>query len=345
MENKHILFTFFISLFLFLLVVFLIYVIYCFSYFDSNQEDKLFKSFNTGSYDFVYDNLENNKEIDKDLYNYNVNLNFNNKTLKEVHDKYYSDQNLDEFLNKYLFSNRVEEKDVHYSYEGKTTLTKRRVIKYKSINIKTDSLKSSFGVMKNVSFNVLDDSLLIIDEQNCSIKDRVCHFDYILGGLHTLVYEHDNIKYFALVNVIGDNTSIDVVNEDSLVKFSEVKGETKTEEIKQIDLKYGKYKINKCFLSSDCANKKKSFLILNEDGSANLFLWFNLAQAGDSYFGTYRIENNFLILDFPSHTYKEFDYDTKKTTVIDIDVKSEFRYKMENDHIIVNDDYRFIFNE
>ena len=345
MRNKRFLITFLISIALFSLVIFLIYVVYCFAFYDNNQEKKYLEAFNNGKYDFVYEHLRDADKIDKNLYNYNVNITFNKNKLNEIYELYYKDIDQDEFINKYLFNNITD--NVDYYSIGKTDLVKRKELKYNTaLVVNNKGEKTYFGVRRDISLKVDDESVLLVDDKECSIDKDTCKISYIMGGNHTVLYTVGRITYYGIFNVTKDKMEINISNLDSLIKIGEVKEVQKPKKTSNgIKLKSGKYKETKCYMPFDCANKKKSFLILNDDGTANLYLWFNLAQAGDSYFGTYEIENNYLIMKFDGHTYKEFDYDTKVTTTIDIDVYSEFRYKIENDHTINNDEYRFVLSE
>ena len=344
MKKKHFLITFLVSIALFSLVIFLIYVIYCFAFYDNNQEKKYLESFNNGKYDFVYDHLENADKINKDLYNYNVNITFNKNKLNEIYELYYKNVDHDEFICNYYFNNITD--NVDYYSVGKTNLLKRKNLYYRSVEvINGKGVKTSFGVKKNLTLKVDEDSNLSVDDKECAIDKDTCTYQYIMGGNHTILYTVGQVTYYGILNVTSDNMNINVENVESLIKIGEVKEVQKPKKTSNIKLKSGKYKETKCYMAFDCANKKKSFLILNDDGTANLYLWFNLAQAGDSYFGTYEIVNNYLIMKFNGHTYKEFDYDTKVTTTIDIDVYSEFRYKIENDHTINNEEYRFVLSE
>ena len=345
MKKKRLLITLFISLFLFCFVFFLIYVVYCFAFYDKNQVAKFTDEFNHGYYDFVYANMADNDKISKEAFNYSVNLMFNENRILDIHNTYYSDIDKDLFVTNFLFDSKIQSGDITFVEDGKTSLFDRKKIKYGSINLATKGgLRTTFVVRKNIKLTGEDNSKIIIDGKECDLNNNSCYLVYALGGMHTIRYETAKVNYFGLFNITADNMEIDVTTIDSLVKTSEVQGVVKKKEAK-INLKPGKYLIKECYLPFDCAKKQRSFLILEADGSANLYMWYNLAQAGDSYFGRYVIENNYLILKFDSHTYKEFDYDTKVTTTIDIDVYSEFRYKIINNKTIKNEEYTFGWSE
>ena len=345
MKKKRLLITLFVSLFLFCFVFFLIYVVYCFAFYDKNQVTKYVDEFNHGYYDFVYNSLADNDKVGKEDFNKSINLMFNESKLGEIHDTYYPDIDKDLFIDNFLFNTKVETGDITFVEDGKTGLFTRKSIKYGSINLSTKGgIRTSFVVRKNIKLTGEANSKIFVDDKECDLNNNSCYLVYVLGGMHTIRYETSKVTYFGLFNVTNDNMEIDVTTIDSLVKTSEVKGVTK-KQVEKITLKPGKYLIKECYLPFDCAKKAKSFLILEADGSANLYMWYNLAQAGDSYFGTYVIENNYLILKFNNHTYKEFDYDTKVTTTIDIDVYSEFRYKVINNKKIKNEEYTFVWSE
>jgi len=223
MEKKSVSITALVTILLFGLVIFLLYVIFCYSFYDKSQEENIIENFNNGNYDSFYDTLFDKKYISKEEYNYSINLMFKKNELNEIYNKYYSDLKYEEFINKYYYRNRLTIDDLKVITEGKTTLFKRRITYCSSIKIRNNNDEfSSFGVKKDVSFSVDEDIKLVIDERGCELKDKVCHYDYILGGLHTVKYEKDGIEYFGLVNVVKDNSNITIDNLDSLVKIVDV---------------------------------------------------------------------------------------------------------------------------
>lgn len=223
MEKKSIFITTVVTIFLFSFVLFLIYVIYCFSFYDKNQEDVYLSNYNMGKYDFFYDKMVYNKYITKEDFNYSVNLMFKKNKLNEIYNTYYSNLNNAEFINTYFFRRNVSLDDIRFLSQGKTSLFKRKKLLYKSITIRSvNGLESSFGVKKDISFVVDDNTKLSIDEKGCEVKDNICSYSYIMGGLHTVLYEIGDVTYFGLVNVVKDESKIDINGLDSLIKVNNV---------------------------------------------------------------------------------------------------------------------------
>ena len=208
---------------LFILVAFLIYVIYCFSFYDDNKANEYLLKFNTDSYDFVYDHMYNNDNISKEKYNYSVNLMFKKNMLEELYDLYYSSITKEEFMNDYYYGNNVNLSDIKYITKGKTNLFKRKKIEYYSIDIKSKSgNKSSFGIKTDISLVVEPNSKLIVDEEECKIENNECFFPYILGGLHSVKYVVGDSSYFALLNIVDDDYVVDVNKIDKMVRINKV---------------------------------------------------------------------------------------------------------------------------
>ncbi len=234
MEKKSILITSVVTVSLFVFVAFLLYVIYCFSFYDSNKENEFLVNFNTEAYDFVYDNLYGSDHITKEEYNYSVNLMFKKNMLNEIYDLYYSDLDKEEFLDSYYFGNNVKPKDIKFIKEGKTNLFRRRSILYYSIKITSNSgVKTDFGIRNDIQLLLSDDSHLIVDDRECDIKENVCLIPYVLGGLHTLKYEVGGIKYFGLLLINEDNMKVDVSTLGTLVRIN-----TPEETLDDIDINF-----------------------------------------------------------------------------------------------------------
>ena len=220
MEKKSFLITSVVTVSLFLFVSFLLYVIYCFSFYDRNQENEFLVNFNTESFDFVYDNMYGTEHLTKEEYNYGVNLMFRKNLLNEIYNLYYSDMDKQEFLDNYYFLSNVKLKDIKFIKDGKTNLFNRRNILYYSIKITSNNGNETYFVVRNgIKLLVKDDSNLIVDDRVCNIKNNVCSISYVLGGLHTIKYEVEGIKYFGLLLINEDNISVDVSTIDSLVKI------------------------------------------------------------------------------------------------------------------------------
>ncbi len=348
MKDKNMMITLGITSFLFFFVIFLVYLIYCFAYYDENQEGIFVTKFNNGNYDYVYDNFFNKEEIDKDKYYDVINLMYDKVTLKNIYYLYYKNsvyENLDEFINEYYFGdNEIIVDDILFASVGKTGFFTRRDLFYSTIKVESNSgLKSSIGLKKNIKFMVEESSTIMLDSKNLECLGGECKLDRLLGGLHTIYYISNGHKYYGIINVTKDDEVIDVTSNKSLIKIDSVIVEDDKEEISVSDynLKIGRYGLNKCYLSDSCPTKKKSYIQLNEDKTCTLYTYISLSKAGDTYVGTYEIEGNFLVMKFREHTYSMFDYDTKESTDIIGTVDMEMRYKIESDTIVSNDSYRF----
>ena len=57
MRNKNMTLTIGITAFLFIFIISLIYVLYCYSYYDGYQKEKYLDEFKKRDYDFVYERL------------------------------------------------------------------------------------------------------------------------------------------------------------------------------------------------------------------------------------------------------------------------------------------------
>lgn len=352
--DKNLKTTLIITFLLFSFIIFLIYLLYCFAYYDKNQEEEYYNYVLNEEYDFIYENMADKDGISKDKFNKVLDIMYDKKNLKDIYYLYYRDSDaieLEDFINKYYYGDaKITSDDIIYSINGKTGLFKRRAIFYKSINlVNKKGHKSSLGVKRNVSFIVEDGSKLKIDNEEVECNQGVCSANKIFGGLHEINYVSNGYEYYGLINIVKDKQSIEITNIDTLVRIDLVSDNdilvSNTEDVEEYDLKVGKYSLNKCYLSFGCPSNKKSYIQLNEDGSCQLYTYITLDQAGDLYNGTYTREGNFLVMKFDGHTYQVFDYDTKESTDISAEVDIEMRYKIEENYVLVSDSYKFKFSE
>ena len=331
MIKKHLFITTLISVLLFTFVVFLIYIVYCFSFYDKNLTNKYINNFNNGSYDFVYNNMVNSKEIDKDSYNYSINLMFKKDSLEDIYNKYYRDSNKEEFFDNYYYGRNVLVDGFSFKEEGKTSFFKRKKISYDKITIFTNNrTMSSFGIKKDVKLLVEKDSSLIVDEKECKIIDNYCHFDYILGGLHTITYDNGNDTYFGLVNVIYSSSEIEITNLSSLIKIDGVKGAVLDN---RISLGIGKY----------VANEGDSFVKLNNNSSFIIYKKYNLEHYYEVFYGTYDREGNTIVLNVDKSTYR--NYLTNMYQEYDYSENDVFVFEIINEKMITNNQDIFVLNE
>ena len=331
MIKKHLFITTLISVLLFTFVVFLIYIVYCFSFYDKNLTNKFINNFNNGSYDFVYNNMLDSKEIEKNSFNYSINLMFKKDMLEEIYNKYYSESNKDEFFDNYYYGKKADIDSFSFKEEGKTSFFKRKKLSYDKITIfSNNKTMSSFGVKKDVKLLVEENSSLTVDEIECKITDNYCHFDYILGGLHTVTYNNGNDSYFGLVNVIYSSSEIEITNLSSLVKIDGVKGVVIDN---TITLGLGRY----------VANEGNSFVKLNGNNSFMMYRKYYNDHYYEVFYGTYDREGNRVVLNvdksiyhnYLTNIYEEYNYLENDVFVFDI----------VNEKMITNSQDIFVLNE
>lgn len=349
-NNKSLYLTIGISLFLFSFVTLLLYIIYCYAYYDRNEEQTYANLVNRRDYDFIYENLVNEANLSKEEFNLSYNLLFDKNTLKNIYYTYYKDsdifETLEDFITYYYYGNTlVNKEDITFATFGKTNLFKRRTIKYESINLtNSKDQTASLGLKQNITLKIENNDILELDGQILTCQSRNCFIDTIFGGLHTIKYTSNNYDYFSILPISEENEIIDISSLNTLVKIAENKviiEEPPESIIKNALIQTGTYKINKCYLESGCANKRKSYLILNEDQTITYYTYTPFEEAGDEYIGTYEIQGNFLKSTFQSHTYSVFDYDTKQTTHIKANVNTEMRFKITDSQTLTSDSYEF----
>lgn len=350
MNKKNFFITFGITSFLFLFVLFLIYLIYCYAYFDKEQELKYIDSVNRGNYDFIYNNLNNNFLSKNEFYN-SINLMYDKSILKNIYFTYYENRiniSLEDFINEFYFGDyKIDSKDVSFNSDSKTNLFKRRKLYYDDIVLESKSgNKSSLGLKSDILLKIEEKSILNLDGKEVVCDKNECLINQIFGGLHEIKYISNNFEYYGIINIIDNKQVIEITMVDSLVNINKNNKKANSyDKVNKYKLNYGLYKLDKCYLDSSCPSKKDSYIRLNEDGTCVFYTYITLDQAGDSYFGTYKINGNFLVMKFDNHIYNVFDYDTKEKTDIFAESDMEISYKIEYDNILVNDMYKFIYFE
>ncbi len=223
MRDKNLLLTIIITFFLFSFVSFLIYLIYCYAYYNPHQEKDYIRKFNTSNYAFVYDNLKNNKLPYEDFL-IPLKLMYTKKNLTDIYDKYYKDSHIskEDFLSTYYFGeNESNEEDFSFVFTGETTLFKRRHLKYDKITVRNSHNKTStIAYLTNINISKLTNSTITIDNNELTCTDTNCTILSIYGGLHELIYKTPNTTYYALVNFTKSKEQIDVSLIDNLIKIS-----------------------------------------------------------------------------------------------------------------------------
>lgn len=351
MDKKNLITTIKITFILFSFIIFLIYLLYCYAYYDKYQEQVYHDKISSGDLEFFYTNLIDKDGLLKKDFDKTVEFMLDNKNIKDIYYLYYRNSgiySLEEFTNKYYYGDYSIAKDgITFAYNGKTNLFRRRAIFFDNLNIvNKKGYKVSLGVKRKINFLVEEDATLKIDNQELKCEKNKCILNKAFGGLHELIYSSNGYEYYGIINITKDNQEIEVTNLESLVRIDEVSDNNILVDVEDdITLKTGNYKLSKCYLDYGCPSSKKSYIKLNEDGTCEFYTYISLDKAGDLHFGKYRVEDGFLIMNFDSHTYQVFDYDTKESTDINAEVDIELRYKIVNSKTVVSDDYKFIFSE
>jgi len=346
--NKNLVITISITFLLFAFIIFLIYLVYCYAYYNENQENVYLHQFNHNDFAYVFEYMDKGN-LNKEDFMKPIEIMYDKQYLKNLYYLYYEGKgnlSLNDFINIYYYGDRKITKDaVDFIFQGKTDFIKRRKLQYKSIDLENKiGEKSSLGRKKNIKLYLENNSLLELDEKGVACLDNVCIIDEVFGGLHTIKYISNQIVYFGIINIVSDEQVVDVSTLESLVKVEDKKKDMVTSLTIDSPLSVGKYNLNQCFLSYGCPSKKHSYIVLQDDKTAEFYTYITLDKAGDTYKGTYEITGDFLILSFAKHIYRVFDYDTKEATDIEAEVNVEMRFKIEGDGKVCNDSYCFLYN-
>jgi len=346
-ETKRTIITIISSLLLFSFILFLVYVIYCYAYYDVNKEEEYAGKILEEEYDFIYEHMVVDG-LSKDEFRSSINLMYDKSKLKDIYYLYYGEgeyESIDEFLKTYYYGDRgVDRDDIEFIGDGKTSLFKRRKLYYKSIKVTNkNGLESSLGVKYNVNLKIEDGAVLKIDEDTLSCQDNSCVLDKVFGGIYEVSYESNGYSYYGLLNILDDNMVVEITNLDSLVKVS--KNKTSDEISIRESVLTGVYALEECYLESGCPVKSKSYLKIMEDNKVIQYTYISLDNAGDYYEGTYEITGNFLVMNFDSHVYRMFDYDTKERTDIVGNGNITLQYQIIDEKTIYNEKYKFVWQE
>lgn len=333
--NKNMKITLIITFSLFGFVIFMLYLLYCYGYYDKHMEDVYLEKANNTK--FVYDKMVSNKRFSKDKYESQIDFMTNKEKYNQIYNTYYKEKySRDEFFSIYFYGD-YKVNSVDLDKKGKTGFFKRSKFRYKGISISNaDGYNSSLGFKDNISFNIDNGATIYVDKKKLTCSNNKCLVN-LLGGIHEISYLVNGDKYYALVNIYKNDMDINVGNILSLVLCNEEKVTEVNEDISSL---VGTKKIKECYKEASCANKSKSYLDLRSDGTCTYHLDIPFEVARDHYEGTYRREGNFLILSFKSHTYNMFDYDTKVWTAIKQEGDTEIRFKIEGNKLI-GEQYKF----
>ena len=339
--NNRLVKTIGITLFTFAFISLLIYIIYCYGYYDLEQEDSLIEKYNLKKYDDIYQNLVNDDNLTLDEYSIVITNMFDETQLEKIYNTYYQYKDIfsskDDFISTYYFGeNQITSDDITFKKDGKTTLFTRSKIMYDNINITSrNGLKSSIGINSNLIITIEQNSLLKIDNKTIECHENECNIKSIFKGIHEINYTSNGYTYYGLLN-ITDQEIIDITNNDTLVTIDANNTSQKIQK--------GYYYLKECYLDSSCPSTKSSFIHIIDDKNIELKTYITLDQAGDYYKGTYIINNGFLKMQFSDHIYSVFDYDTKASTDISTKVDMEILYKIVNSDGLQNDMYYFKYS-
>lgn len=351
MKTKNLILTVIITLFLSVFIGVMGAIIYLYGVYDKKEEDKYLEKYNSGNFTFVYNNLNKNDSefITEDIFNNVIGLMYNKNNLKRIYDNYYKDSGIfideKDFFSYYFFGySELTNDNIEYEFSGKTTLFSRRKIKYNYINlVNSNDIKSKIGIINDVSFKKPGNGYLYLDNIELSCDNDICSVPSMLGGLHEVVYEDNDNKYYALINVY--ETGEYIVHENKsyvIVGSSDLSHKVVDNNQVSLTLIPGRYRFKKCYLESSCPNFSRSYMDLNADGTVTYYVYITLDISGDTYQGTYEIKNNFLYLYFDKHNYKMHDYDTKVVTDIEAKLDMVMSYKIISERSIGNYDYELV---
>ena len=146
MVKNKVLYTAFLSIVTFIFIGILLYIIYCFGFYDNQIKEKYVQIYNEKRFDELYDILEESDALTKNDFEVVTTLMYDQTKLEEIYSKYYENSTLWEdkisFISTYYYGeNKIYEDDITYQNKGKTSLFKRASYKIKNINIKSKNNK------------------------------------------------------------------------------------------------------------------------------------------------------------------------------------------------------------
>jgi len=297
--------TFGITFVLFAFIIFLLYVIYCYAYYDEYNKQVFTDKVNDREYSFIYSKLVGKGNLTYEEFNSSLDLFTNKDSVLNIYDSYYKECDTfteEEFLDTYYFKDlKVKSDDIVFGTNGKTNLVNRKAIFYDEIKISNKNNNTSIGVFNKISFKIEDNAVLRINSKELECTNNTCVVDKMYGGIHELSYISNGYEYYGLVNINKDKLIVNVSNLDSLIKVREYK----------IELKYGKYSINKCNLDNidSCASMSKSYLILNEDNTFVLYLYHTSLNRGVITDGTYSVLEDKITLNSYKYGKEVYTFD------------------------------------
>ena len=211
-----------VTLLVFGFIIFLLYIIYCYAYYDKYQEQVFTDNFNNKKYDLVYEKLIGKDNLTLEELKNNIDHLSNKERLNTIFNTYYKDSGIytkESFLDNYLFDiTNINKKDITFGTNGKTTLVTKRALFYDNISVKSKKLETKIGVFNKINFKIEDNSSLRISDKKIECINSHCSIDKIYGGIYEIRYTSNGYEYYGLVNIYKDKQVIDITNIESLVK-------------------------------------------------------------------------------------------------------------------------------
>ena len=348
--NKHKNFTIalIISLLVFVLLLCMSYIIYIYGYYDKIRMNRMIENYNSYKFDRVYNDikLEKSEFLNKEVFINMTDIMYNKKNLEKIYNNYYLNSkkynNIDDFIKTYFYGYKeISNKDVEYYINGKSGILSRsdiKIINYNIYNGYGDS--SKIGIIKDIIFSTSNNSTIKIDGKEL-FCNGLCKIDYLFSGVHSLEYIHDGFTYYSIILIDKDNSEIDVNRLNNLIAISdEIDIDNSFDSNKE--LKLGIYSLNKCNYGYGCPSEY-SYITLNKDNSCGYYTYISVDKSGDSYLGTYKIENGYIIMNFTTHSFSVIDSNTKKDSEVKIDSDIKMTFKIDSDESFSNKDYIFKF--
>ena len=312
--------TFGLTVLLFGFIIAMLYIIYCYAYYDGYQEQIFIDNVNNNKYSFIYKRLVGKGNLTYEEFNSSIDILINKERLSSIFDSYFKDSvaySEEIFLNTYYFDEiKVDKENILFGSNGKTNLFNRKALFYDEIKISNGSISTVIGVLNKVSFKIEDNAILRLDNKQLDCSGNVCVINKIYGGLHELSYISNGFEYYALVNIYKDKQVINVSNSETLVKVDEYKD----------NLNYGKYVINKCNLENidECPSMSKSYLMLNEDNTFIAYTYFTTGRTSIIAEGSFNYDNG--VLNLSSRKYGKEVYSLSGIYLIGNNTKYNYVY-------------------
>ena len=340
--NRHSLITILISACLFLFLTILYYTLYCYVYFNKNQIKIYIDNYNNKEYTYIYEHLTNRDKITSKEYYITINQTLDKEIIEEIYEEYYRNNiELTNFLKKHYYGDiEIDRKDITFNEIGKTTYGTRRTLEYESIKLEREDNYTNISILNNINIISNPNTKIKIDKNELEIDcNNSCKIDYILGGNHFIEIEDGNKEEILFVNINESNQEIDLINNPDIIITNEI-----NEQPLESTVKTGLYHVSECYIKPNvyCPTKKKTYIEIRDNKTVYFHLYNGWEIAYTEYWGTYKIEKDFLIIDFIKHSYTPYDYDTGTYSTIEMNVPSSQKYKI-NGNTLTGEKYQIYY--